>query len=168
MGTNAIASAVPPRLGGSPRRFKTKARREATGKIASSGQASLTRFGYGGHQATLIPFALITVATPARATTLRVRPAALRPIQRRRADRLSPRPALCTAVSALTRPLHSLCNCAIVGASYKGKRDGCQGFRPRLAAFGVGGVRSWLLGYLVAWLPGCLVAWAFGDPLPGQ
>jgi len=80
------------------------------GKVVSHWQASLTRCGYDGRIcAALIPFALITVATPARATTCWIRPAALRSIRRRRADRLSPFPVLCTAVSALTRPLRSLC-----------------------------------------------------------
>ena len=55
-----------------------------------------------------IPFALITVAAPARASGLRFRLTTPRSIWHRSVGRFSPFLALCTTVTMLTRPLHSL------------------------------------------------------------
>jgi hypothetical protein len=57
-----------------------------------SGTTCSTRF---------IPFALITVASPAQATTIMLRLATLRSIQRQRAGWFPPSPALWTAVQRL-------------------------------------------------------------------
>jgi len=58
-----------------------------------------------------IPFAVITVATPAQATWKSVRPATRRSILHGGAGRFSPSPALCAVRPKRTRPRQSLCVC---------------------------------------------------------
>ncbi len=96
LGTNALASAVPPWLG---------CRLNKNSPVIALGEISQPHsFRYGGKPA--IPFTLITVAIPARGTGKKiVLPATRRSIRRRCTGRLSPHlAALCTASTALTRP----------------------------------------------------------------
>jgi hypothetical protein len=72
-------------------------------------KASLTHLGYGNDHSLLIPFTLITVASPAQATRICFRPATPRSIRYHCPGRFSPYSALCAVLMIRTIPLHSLC-----------------------------------------------------------